>query len=112
MTTAGADHHRSERIGVLAAALAAISFGAAFPATAVALRAWEPLAGAATYSTGALVMLVVLAVVGVLLLLARPLVGDLHLVEIGLPLPPAPVEVLTDAWRTAAPPRLVREHDA
>ena len=22
------------------------------------------------------------------------------------------VEVLTDAWRTAAPPRLVREHDA
>ncbi len=31
------------------------------------------------------------------LLLARPLVGALHLVEIGLSLPPAPVEVLTDA---------------
>lgn len=65
MTTRPADR-RSERIGVLAAALAAISFGAAFPATAVALRAWEPLAGAATYSTGALLMLVVLALVGVL----------------------------------------------
>lgn len=65
MTTARADH-RSERIGVLAAALAAISFGVAFPATSVVLRSWEPLAGAATYSTGALLMLVVLAVAGVL----------------------------------------------
>jgi len=65
VTTPRADL-RSERIGVLTAALAAISFGAAFPATAVALRAWEPLAGAATYSTGALLMLVVLMVVGVL----------------------------------------------
>jgi probable blue pigment (indigoidine) exporter len=58
--------HRSERIGVLAAALAAISFGAAFPATAVALRAWTPLAAAATYSTGALLVLVLLAGVEVL----------------------------------------------
>jgi hydroxyethylthiazole kinase-like uncharacterized protein yjeF len=31
------------------------------------------------------------------LLLARPLVGHLHLVEIGLDLPPGPVEVLEDA---------------
>ena len=30
------------------------------------------------------------------LLLARPQVGELHLVDIGLTLPPAPVEVLTD----------------
>ena len=30
------------------------------------------------------------------LLLARPQVGELHLVDIGLALPPAPVEVLTD----------------
>lgn len=30
------------------------------------------------------------------LLLARPLVGELHLVDLGLALPPAPVEVLTD----------------
>jgi DME family drug/metabolite transporter len=58
--------HRSERIGVLAAALAAISFGAAFPATAVVLRAYTPLAGAATYSSVALVLMVVLATVGVI----------------------------------------------
>ena len=57
---------RSERIGVLAAALAAISFGAAFPATAVVLRAYTPLAAAATYSTVALGLLVGLAMVGVI----------------------------------------------
>ena len=58
---------RSERIGVLAAALAAISFGAAFPATAVVLRAYTPLAAAAaTYSTIALLLMVGLAVAGVI----------------------------------------------
>ncbi len=57
---------RSQRIGVAAAALAAISFGAAFPATAVALRTYTPLAAAATYSTVALLTLVVLALAGVL----------------------------------------------
>jgi drug/metabolite transporter (DMT)-like permease len=55
--TAIAVDHRSERIGVLAAALAAVSFGAAFPATAVVLRAYSPLAAAATYSTAALLMM-------------------------------------------------------
>ena len=39
---------RSQRIGIAAAAVAAISFGAAFPATAVALRAYSPLAAAGT----------------------------------------------------------------
>ncbi len=58
--TATADQ-RSERIGVLAAALAAVSFGAAFPATAVVLRAYSPLAAAATYSTAALLMMLGLA---------------------------------------------------
>lgn len=57
---------RSERIGVLAAALAAISFGAAFPATAVVLRAFTPLAGAATYSLIALVLMLGLALGGVI----------------------------------------------
>ena len=57
---------RSQRIGVAAAALAAISFGAAFPATAVALRVYTPLAAAGTYSTVALLVLVGLALVGVL----------------------------------------------
>jgi DME family drug/metabolite transporter len=57
---------RSERLGVVAAAIAAISFGIAFPATAVALRVYTPLAAAATYSTGALLVLVVLALIGVL----------------------------------------------
>lgn len=67
--TSARDDIRSERIGVLAAALAAVSFGAAFPATAVVLRAWGPLAAAAVYSTGALILLAVLAIGGVL---ARP----------------------------------------
>jgi drug/metabolite transporter (DMT)-like permease len=64
--------HRSERIGVLAAALAAISFGAAFPATAVVLRAYTPLAAAATYSTIALLFMVALAVMGII---PRPAAG-------------------------------------
>src|SRR6187549_2038361 len=57
---------RSERIGVLAAALAAVSFGAAFPATAVVLRAYSPLAAAATYSTAALLMMLGLAAAGII----------------------------------------------
>lgn len=57
---------RSERIGVLAAALAAISFGASFPATAVVLRAYAPLAGAATYSCLAFVLMLTFALVGVI----------------------------------------------
>jgi drug/metabolite transporter (DMT)-like permease len=56
--------HRSERIGVLAAAAAAISFGAAFPATAVVLRAYTPLAAAATYSSLALLLMLGLAAAG------------------------------------------------
>ncbi len=64
--------HRSERIGVLAAALAAISFGAAFPATAVVLRAYTPLAAAAPYSTIALLFMVALAAMG---LIPRPAAG-------------------------------------
>ncbi len=63
---------RSQRIGITAAAVAAISFGAAFPATAVALRAYSPLAAAGTYSTVALLALVVLALAGVL---PRPAAG-------------------------------------
>lgn len=62
--TAPVIDHRSERIGVLAAALAAISFGAAFPATAVVLRAYTPLAGAATYSVLALGLMLGLALLG------------------------------------------------
>jgi drug/metabolite transporter (DMT)-like permease len=65
MSATGTDP-RSERIGMLAAALAAISFGAAFPATAVVLRAYTPLAAAATYSTFALLLMVGLAVTGVI----------------------------------------------
>lgn len=64
MTTAAA--HRLERIGVLAAALAAISFGIAFPATAVVLRAYTPLAAAATYSVIALVLMLTLATLGII----------------------------------------------
>ncbi|MFN8518769.1 MAG: DMT family transporter [Chloroflexota bacterium] len=52
---------RSERIGVLAAAGAAVSFGASFPATAVVLRAYTPLAGAATYSSLAFALMLGLA---------------------------------------------------
>lgn len=65
MTTPAADD-RSERIGVVAAALAAISFGASFPATAVVLRAYTPLAGAATYSSVAFAFMLALAASGVI----------------------------------------------
>lgn len=64
--TAAVIDQRSERVGVLAAALAAISFGAAFPATKVVLRAYTPLAGAATYSSIALVFLLALMAAGVI----------------------------------------------
>ncbi len=61
----GTSDRRSERIGVAAAALAAMSFGVAFPATAVALRAYTPLAATGIYSTIALVLLLGMALGGV-----------------------------------------------
>jgi len=45
------------------------------------------------------------------LLLARDHVGDLELVDLGLPLPPAQVEVLTDADVPVLHPRPARAHD-
>lgn len=68
----GPTDHRSERIGVAAAALSAMSFGVAFPATAVVLRAYTPLAATGIYSTIALVLLLGMALVG---LVPRPAPG-------------------------------------
>ena len=47
---------RTERIGVLAAALAAIGFGSSYPATAIALRSFTPLSSAAVQGSVALVL--------------------------------------------------------
>lgn len=55
-----------ERLGIAAAVAAAIVFGAAYPATAVALRSFSPLAVAGLSCTLALVIVVGLAVAGVL----------------------------------------------
>jgi drug/metabolite transporter (DMT)-like permease len=60
---------RDERIGIAAAVGAAIVYGAAYPATAIGLRSFSPLAIAGLANTIALVIVVVLAVVG---LLPRP----------------------------------------
>ena len=55
-----------ERIGIAAAVAAAIIYGAAYPATAVALRSFSPLAVAGLSCTLALVVVVVLAAAHVL----------------------------------------------
>jgi probable blue pigment (indigoidine) exporter len=52
------------RTGFLAAAVAAILFGAAYPITAIALRSFQPVALAALTGTLALAVIVLLAVVG------------------------------------------------
>jgi DME family drug/metabolite transporter len=55
-----------ERLGIAAAIAAAIIYGAAYPATAVALRSFSPLAIAGLSCTLALVIVIGLAVTGVL----------------------------------------------
>ncbi|MGZ8513505.1 MAG: DMT family transporter [Candidatus Limnocylindrales bacterium] len=65
------DHH----VGMLAAAGAAFVYGAAYPATAVALRSFSPLAIAGWSCTLALVLVVVLAAGG---LIERPAIDDLN----------------------------------
>jgi probable blue pigment (indigoidine) exporter len=62
-----------ERVGILAAAGAAIIFGIAFPATAVALRSFEPLAIAAISATLGLILL--LALIGLRLVPPAGLAG-------------------------------------
>lgn len=57
---------RDERVGLLLAAGAAILYGAAYPATAVALRSFSPLGIAALACTVALPVVVGLALAGVL----------------------------------------------
>jgi drug/metabolite transporter (DMT)-like permease len=63
-----------ERLGVAAAAGAAIVYGAAYPATAVALRSFSPLAIAGLSCTLALVVVLGLTLTGVL---ARPSIDGL-----------------------------------
>ena len=63
-----------ERLGVAAAAGAAIVYGAAYPATAVALRSFSPLAVAGLSCTLALVIVAGLAAFG---LLPPPSIGGL-----------------------------------
>ena len=60
---------RDERLGLLAAAGAAILYGAAYPATAVALRSFTPLAIAGLACTIALPFVIAAAAIG---LIARP----------------------------------------
>jgi probable blue pigment (indigoidine) exporter len=55
-----------ERLGLLYAALAAIIYGAAYPATAIALRSFSPLAIAGIACTIALPLVIGLAAAGVL----------------------------------------------
>ena len=76
VTTLAADQSRAreERLGVAAAAGAAIVYGAAYPATAVALRSFSPLAVAGISCTLALVAVIGLALAGVL---SRPAVDSL-----------------------------------
>jgi drug/metabolite transporter (DMT)-like permease len=57
---------RAERTGYLAAALAAILFGAAYPITAIALRSFQPVALAAIQGTLALGIVLVLVAAGLL----------------------------------------------
>ena len=60
------DSQRSQRIGVLAAALAAIGFGSSYPATAIALRSFTPLSSAAVQGSLALLLVAGLVAVRVL----------------------------------------------
>lgn len=69
---AAAARASEERLGIAAAAAAAIVYGAAYPATAVALRSFSPLAVAGLSCTLALAIVIGLALVGVL---PRPYVG-------------------------------------
>jgi drug/metabolite transporter (DMT)-like permease len=55
-----------ERVGIAAAVGAAIVYGAAYPATAIGLRSFSPLAVAGLANTVALVIVVALAVAGVI----------------------------------------------
>jgi drug/metabolite transporter, DME family len=55
-----------ERLGIAAAVGAAIVYGAAYPATAVALRSFSPIAVAGLANTIAIVIVLALVVVGVL----------------------------------------------
>jgi DME family drug/metabolite transporter len=73
-STAAAGGASEERIGIAAAAAAAIIYGAAYPATAVALRSFSPLAVAGLSCTLALALVIGLAVAGVL---PRPSSGAL-----------------------------------
>jgi DME family drug/metabolite transporter len=75
-TTLATDPARAtdERLGVAAAAGAAIVYGAAYPATAVALRSFSPLAVAGLSCTLALVIVVGLAIAGVV---PRPAIDGL-----------------------------------
>jgi drug/metabolite transporter (DMT)-like permease len=57
---------RSERTGFLAAALAAILFGASYPLTAIALRSFQPVALAAIQGSLALGVVLVLVAAGLL----------------------------------------------
>ena len=61
-----ATDRRDERVGIAAAVGAAVVYGAAYPATAIALRSFSPLAVAGLANTIALVIVVVLAVVGLI----------------------------------------------
>jgi drug/metabolite transporter (DMT)-like permease len=53
-----------ERLGLIYAALAAIIYGAAYPATAIALRSFTPLAIAGIACTIALPLVILLAALG------------------------------------------------
>src|SRR5689334_22253968 len=57
---------RDERLGIAAAVGAAIVYGAAYPATAVGLRSFSPLAVAGLANTIALVIVMALAVAGMI----------------------------------------------
>jgi len=68
LATIADPHHRAaeERLGMAAAVGAAIIYGAAYPATAIALRSFSPLATAGLSCTLALVVVIGLALAGVL----------------------------------------------
>jgi probable blue pigment (indigoidine) exporter len=65
---------RDERVGILAAAGAAILFGAAYPATAIALRSFSPIGIAAIACVLALPVVLALAATG---LVPRPRIREL-----------------------------------
>lgn len=71
---------RNERFGVLAAVLAAVLFGTAYPVTAIALRSFQPLALGALIGTVALIAMLVLVGAG---LVERPHVRPLNAARLG-----------------------------